>query len=137
MISNAIPVVEYLISAVSERFELDSPGSKNKVVETLAPVFRLLDPFDKDRYLHQLSDKLDSSVATVRAALDMWESRSRSYRNRNGYRWSENNNESRVNGQTNKRLEPSRFLEEYTLALILGNTEFKPVSYTHLRAHET
>ena len=125
LISNAIPVVEYLISAVSERFELDSPGSKNKVVETLAPVFRLLDPFDKDRYLHQLSDKLNSSVATVRAALDMWESRSRSYRNRNGYRWSENNNESRVNGQTNKRLEPSRFLEEYTLALILGNTEFK------------
>ena len=30
-----------------------------------------------------------------------------------------------MNGQTNKRSEPSRLLEEYTLALILGNTEFK------------
>ena len=125
LILGAIPVVEYLISAVSDRFELNSPGSKNKVVETLAPVFRLLDPFEKDRYSHQLADKLSSSVATVRAALSMWESRSRSYRNRKVYRTYSDKVDSQEKGDTNERSEPGEFLEEYTLALILGNTEFK------------
>ena len=124
LISDAVPVVEYLIAAVVDRFELDSPGSKNKIVETLAPVFRLLDPFEKDRYLHRLADKLSSPVATVRVALKTCESRSKSYR-RNGYQRYRDNDNSQVKGDTNERSEPGSFLEEYTLALIVGNTEFK------------
>ena len=68
-ISEALPVMEYVIPVVSRRFDLRIPGSKTKVVNALAPLFRTMDPFDRDRYLRTLSDELNATLETVREAL--------------------------------------------------------------------
>ena len=70
VVDNALPLLEYLIPVVSGRFDLGVPGGKGRVVESLAPIFRLLDPFDKERYIAMLAEKLSSSVETVVTALN-------------------------------------------------------------------
>ena len=69
VVRNALPLMEYLIPVVSDRFDINSPGGKGRVVESLSPIFRLLDPFDTEKYVGMLAEQLSATSETVNAAL--------------------------------------------------------------------
>lgn len=70
VVSDALPLMDYLIPVVASRFDIDSIGAKGKVVATLAPLFGMMDPFDKDRYVKKLAEELGSYPEIVTSALE-------------------------------------------------------------------
>lgn len=69
VVSEALPLMDYLIPVVASRFDIDSIGAKGKVVATLAPLFHMMDHFDKDKYIKKLAQELESQPETVTSAL--------------------------------------------------------------------
>ena len=119
VVDNALPLLEYLIPVVSGRFDLGVPGGKGRVVESLAPIFRLLDPFDKERYIAMLAEKLSSSVETVVTALNQIP------RQYSGKTLKKLQNPA-LHERSNSNIESYR--EEHTLALILKYPELRDVA---------
>lgn len=119
VVDNALPLLEYLIPVVSGRFDLGVPGGKGRVVESLAPIFRLLDPFDKERYIAMLAEKLSSSVETVVTALNQIP------RQYSGKTLKKLGNPA-LQERSNLNIESYR--EEHTLALILKCPELRDVA---------
>ena len=69
VVSDSVPVMDYLIPAVSARFDLDSPGGKGKVIEVLAPIFGSMDPFDYDKYTNQIAVAINANLGSVKKSI--------------------------------------------------------------------
>ena len=69
VVSDAKPVMDYLIPAISSRFDLDSPGGKGKVVDVLAPILGAMDPFDYDRYANQIAVEIKANLGSVKKSI--------------------------------------------------------------------
>jgi hypothetical protein len=113
--------MEYLIPVVSGRFDLDAPGGKGRVVESLAPILRLLDPFDREKYIGMLAEQLSASVGTVETALKQFR-RGFNQRDRNAEGKGYKEFEDQKSGDKNYKL------DEYTLSLIINRPELKEVA---------
>jgi len=118
VVNDALPLMEYLIPVVSGRFDLDGPGGKGRVVESLAPILRLLDPFDREKYIGMLAEQLSAPVDTVETALKQI---------RRGF----NQRDRNVGENQYKKFEDPKSadnnykLDEYTLSLIINRPELK------------
>ena len=118
VVNDALPLMESLIPVVSGRFDLDGPGGKGRVVESLAPIFRLLDPFDREKYIGMLAEQLSAPVDTVETALKQI---------RRGF----NQRDRNVGENQYKKFEDPKSadnnykLDEYTLSLIINRPELK------------
>ena len=69
VVSDAKPVMDYLIPAISSRFDLDSPGGKGKVIDVLAPILGAMDPFDYDRYTNQIAVEIKANLGSVKKSI--------------------------------------------------------------------
>ena len=118
VVNDALPLMEYLIPVVSGRFDLDGPGGKGRVVESLAPIFRLLDPFDREKYIGMLAEQLSAPVDTVETALKQIR-RGFNQRDRNVGENQYKNFEDPKSADNNYKL------DEYTLSLIINRPELK------------
>ena len=119
VVKDALPLMEYLIPVVSDRFDINSPGGKGRVVESLSPIFRLLDPFDLEKYVGMLADQLSATQETVQSALKQVP------RRRSPRSTSTNTNPQLENS---KQKENSYRLDEYTLSLMFNRPELREVA---------
>ncbi len=119
VVMNALPLMEYLIPVVSDRFDIDSLGGKGRVVESLSPIFRLLDPFDMEKYVGMLADQLSATSETVQAALKQVPRRPGP---RNAL------TETNIKFENSKQEENSYKLDEYTLSLMFNRPELREVA---------
>ena len=69
VVESALPVMDYLIPVLVEKFDIHSLGGKERVVGALAPLLRAMSPFDRDDYVVVLAKALDASTETVRVSL--------------------------------------------------------------------
>ena len=119
VVRNALPLMEYLIPVVSDRFDINSPGGKGRVVESLSPIFRLLDPFDTEKYVGMLAEQLSATSETVNAAL-------KKVPRRPG---SQNTSiDLKPKFENSNQLENTYKLDEYTLSLMLNRPELREVA---------
>jgi DNA primase len=121
VVSDALPLMEYLIPVVSGRFDLNAPGGKGRVVESLAPILRLLDPFDREKYIGMLAEQLSASADTVETALKQV---------RRGFNQRDRNvGENRYKKFEDQKSSDKNYkLDEYTLSLIINRPELKEVA---------
>ena len=121
VVNDALPLMEYLIPVVSGRFDLDAPGGKGRVVESLAPILRLLDPFDREKYIGMLAEQLSASAGTVETALKQV---------RRGFNQRDRNiGEKRYKEFEDQKSSDKNYkLDEYTLSLIINRPELKEVA---------
>ena len=119
VVRNALPLMEYLIPVVSDRFDINSPGGKGRVVESLSPIFRLLDPFDTEKYVGMLAEQLSATPETVNAALKRVPRRP----------GSQNTSiDLKPKFENSNQLENTYKLDEYTLSLMLNRPELREVA---------
>ena len=118
VVNDALPLMEYLIPVVSGRFDLNAPGGKGRVVESLAPILRLLDPFDREKYIGMLAEQLSASADTVETALKQV---------RRGFNQRDRNvGENRYKKFEDQKSSDKNYkLDEYTLSLIINRPELK------------
>ena len=69
VVESALPVMDYLIPVLVEKFDIHSLGGKERVVGALAPLLRAMSPFDRDDYVAVLAKVLSASPETVRISL--------------------------------------------------------------------
>ncbi len=119
VVMDALPLMEYLIPVVSDRFDINSPGGKGRVVESLSPIFRLLDPFDLEKYVGMLADQLSATQETVQSAL-------KQVPRRRSPRSTSTNTNSKL--ENSKQKENSYRLDEYTLSLMFNRPELREVA---------
>ena len=119
VVRNALPLMEYLIPVVSDRFDINSPGGKGRVVESLSPIFRLLDPFDTEKYVGMLAEQLSATPETVNAALKRVPRRP----------GSQNTSiDLKPEFENSNQVENTYKLDEYTLSLMLNRPELREVA---------
>ena len=119
VIANALPLMEYLIPVVSERFDINSPGGKGRVVESLSPIFRLLDPFDTEKYVGMLAEQLSATSETVHAALKQVPRRPTS---------KNTSIDTKPKFERLSQDENAYKLDEYTLSLMFNRPELREVA---------
>ena len=93
VLESALPVMDYLIPVLVEKFDIQSLGGKERVVGALAPLLRTMSPFDRDDYVAVLAKVLDASPETVRIALQKT-----SFRTPRGHKDSNDSIDSRIEG---------------------------------------
>ena len=70
LVENAVPLMEYLFTALSSRLDLRAPGGKTRFAELLFPLITAThDPFEQDHYSQRLAAYLEVSEATLRASM--------------------------------------------------------------------
>ena len=83
LVSNAVPLIDYLFVALSSRFDLNAPSGKSKLAELLFPLITATpDPFHQDHYFQRLATLLGVSEATLQSSLGRPMPGSASYRGR-------------------------------------------------------
>ena len=125
LVSNAVPLMEYLLEALSSRIDLATPQGKSRVAELLFPLIASTpDPFQQDHYFQILAGKLGVTEATLRASIGRVR-RSTPYSGRaNKYRYGQvDRPASRTEKVADTPFETLAHdpLEEFSLALILQN----------------
>ena len=93
VLESALPVMDYLIPVLVEKFDIQSLGGKERVVGALAPLLRTMSPFDRDDYVAVLAKVLDASPETVRIALQKTP-----FRTPRGHKDSNDSIDSRIEG---------------------------------------
>jgi len=70
MIASAVPLMDYLFTALSSRIDLTTPQGKASLAERLSHlVWATPDPFHQDHYFQRLAGLLGVNEATLRASL--------------------------------------------------------------------
>ncbi|MDP3062674.1 MAG: DNA primase [Chloroflexota bacterium] len=70
LVAEAVPLMEYLFSAASKRFDLSTPQNKRRVAELLFPlVTAMTEPFEQDHYFQRLAQLLGVSERMLQVSL--------------------------------------------------------------------
>ena len=69
LISDALPLLDYMIPNISSGFDLTAESGRGQVVSIIWPLIRSLDHLDQDHYLHQLAQAIGVTVEALRASL--------------------------------------------------------------------
>ena len=134
LVTNAVPLIDYLFAALSSRLDLSSPQGKARLSELLFPLIAATpDPFQQDHYFQQLAALLGVSEATLQASLGHPRTRRTPYRDRSaGSPRSQGNKSGGPSGQRQEasttpfaRLDHDP-VEEYCLGLMLQNPHLMP-----------
>ena len=80
LVKGAVPLMDYLFSALSARLDPGSPQGKSRLAELLFPLVAAIeDPFQQDHYFQRLAGLLGVNEATLEASLGRPKSGSTSY----------------------------------------------------------
>ena len=131
LVENAVPLMDYLFTALSSRLDLSAPEGKTRLASLLFPLIAATpDAFQQDHYFQRLAALLGVSEATLQASLGRPRSGGATYGDRSvgSYR-SRGSPAGRAAGQGREastapfaRLDHDP-LEEYCLALMLQNPQ--------------
>lgn len=66
VISEAAPLLDFIIPAVIGRYDISVPGAKGSVVDMLSPLITSLDSIDQDHYINFLAEHLKVNSQTLR-----------------------------------------------------------------------
>jgi DNA primase len=69
LISDALPLLDYMIPNISSGFDLTAESGRGQVVSIIWPLIRSLDHLDQDHYLQQLAQAIGVTVEALRASL--------------------------------------------------------------------
>ena len=127
LIDNAVPLMDYLFTALSSRVDLSTPQGKARLAELLFPLVTATpDPIQQDFYFQRLANLLGVTEETLRASLGRPRPGRASYRDRTP-------GPQRGRGSQPGGVQPAATapfarldhdpLEEYCLAVILHNTQ--------------
>ena len=131
LVTEAVPVVQYLFDAIARRVDLTSSQAKAQMAGRLFPLIAALEnPYDQDRYFQQLADTLGVSRATLEASVGRPQRRPTTQRQPRP---------SQVTAAPFRQVEGDP-LEEYALALLLQypglRTRAGELTEEHLRRQE-
>ena len=131
LVENAVPLMDYLFSALSTRMDLSTPQGKSRLAELLFPLVAATpDSFQQDYYFQRLAALLEVSESTLRASLAQPRMRGGQYRDRAASRpraqaGQGNTNREEASATPFARLDHDP-LEEYCLSLILQDPQLPP-----------
>ena len=112
----AVPFMDFCISAIASRFDLGTPRGKAQAAEALTPMIMSADFLEQDQYLRKLAEVLDVKAESLRASIGA-KIRSGATRNLRGPA-----PEITISPLAGK---PEDSLDDYTLALLLTRPELK------------
>ncbi len=70
LVEGAVPLMDYLFTALSARLDLAAPQGKKEMAELLAPmIYGTRDPFQQDYYFQRLASMLEVSEDALQASL--------------------------------------------------------------------
>lgn len=69
LMSEALPMLDYIIPTVSSGFDLTADNGKIQVVDIVWPLIRSLNDLDQDHYLQQLATAIGVTIDALRASL--------------------------------------------------------------------
>ena len=70
LVEGAVPLMDYLFTALSSRLDLSAPQGKRQMAELLAPmIYGAQDPFQQDHYFQRLAGLLGVSGEALQASL--------------------------------------------------------------------
>ena len=124
---NAVPLMDYLFSALSSRMDLSTPQGKSRLAELLFPLVAATpDSFQQDHYFQQLAALLGVNESTLRASLAQPKGRGSQYRDRTasprGQRGQGGAQREEASATPFARLDHDP-LEEYCLSLVLQDPQ--------------
>ena len=127
LVNNAVPLMDYLFTALSLRLDLSAPQGKARVAELLFPLIAATpDPFQQDYYFQRLAALLEVNEATLEASLGRPRLRGTSYRNSSTGAPQSRGSQSSRSGGRGQEAAATPFarmdhdpLEEYCLAMML------------------
>ena len=129
LVNNAVPLMDYLFTALSSRLDVSTPQGKARLAELLFPLIAATpDPFQQDYYFQRLAALLGVSEAILQASLGR--PRGTSYRDRTARPNQARGSQPGQGGRQGQEAGITPFarvdhdpLEEYCLALILQNSQ--------------
>ena len=127
VVSEAVPVLDFLVPIVIKKFDLDLPGGKGKVIESLYPILTMMDPFDRDKYVRVIADAIRSDEKLVQEmvrTLSRQKDRLIGNRNNNVERF--NNNVEIIDSDSSNEDEYT-FAERQALFLILSKPKLRAI----------
>ena len=110
IVSDALPLMDYLIPSLISRFDVNVPGNSQKILELIFPILNNMDQIDRGKYLVELASKFKSSFENVEAMLKVISQSNQ----RKGYE--------------NQRSAPKSSRMMYLLALIFSSEPLKEKS---------
>ena len=116
----AVPLMDYLIPAVSARFDTSTGQGKAQVVDILRPLIQSAEFFDQDGYLRKLSDTLGVDLETLKASFKT----ARKNTSRRRSERAESQPEQNVSASL-LSVNPKDAVEDFILALLLNRPELK------------
>ncbi len=121
IISDAQPLLDFVIPALVRRTDLNVPDSRARIVSELARLINRLDDMDQHDYWRKLADELGVPLDTLRASISSVGNR-RSGRQRNSPPWE---NEDQGFEVTPNALNPrdAEPIEEYALSILIQNPD--------------
>ena len=69
IVSDALPLMDYLIPSLISRFDVNVPGNSQKILELIFPILNNMDQIDRGKYLVELASQFKSSFENVEAML--------------------------------------------------------------------
>ena len=128
LVKDALPLMDYLFTALSSRLDLSTPQGKARLSELLFPLIAAApDPFQQDHYFQRLASLLGVSEATLQATLGRRGNQGARHRGRSASTGLERGGPAAPVGQEAATTPFARLehdpLEEYCLTLMLQNPQ--------------
>lgn len=113
VINEATPIFDYLTDVVFERYDVNLPGGKNRIIAVLAPILNSMDILDKEHYLNEISKSLDLNVDLIRTTVNQMSKN--------------NNSSSKTRNIKNIVKNKENILDEKFLSLLLKNPDLRQI----------
>ena len=67
VIDSAMPIFNYLTNVVFEKYDINSPGGKGRILNVLSPILNAMEILDREQYLVEISEKLNIDIDLIRS----------------------------------------------------------------------
>ena len=130
IVSEAAPVLDFLVPIVIKRFDLDLPGGKGKVIESLYPLLITMDPFDKDKYVRLIADAIRADEKLVQQMITSLSRQKGRLIGKKNYAHVDTYGDNVEVKSDNLEEDEYTFAERQTLFLILTNPQLRGIGLT-------
>ena len=120
LISEASPLLEYLIPVLTSRFDLNSGHGKARAIEIIAPLIASTEPIEQDSYITKLAKAISADEKAVKANIRALLKRGTATRKKPG-----NNSANNVMGKASLGKRSEDYLEGYVLGLLMKRPELR------------
>jgi DNA primase len=136
-LAGAVPFVQFMIEAHAARIDTSTPDGKAQLLDVARPVIASIDnPYEQDRYLTLLANKMDVAEDRIRAMMSRPETRTLSWSRANSRGASQTGLRSRQPARQDGRVAQSQVaaaldaasgdaIEEHLLALVLKHPDLR------------